>query len=55
MGVASPPVAPLANLGTAGADPAPSCFGDSAGMAAVAFRELRGERKLSDEAVARRR
>lgn len=35
----------LANLGTACADPAPSWFGDPAGIAAVALRELRGERK----------
>jgi hypothetical protein len=35
----------VANLETACAAPGRPCFGDSAGIAAVALRELRGERK----------
>ncbi len=44
----------LANLGTACADSAPSCFGESAGIAVVRLRALSGERKRG-QALARPR
>ena len=41
----------LANLGSARADPVPPCFGDSAGIAAVDLRALRGEPNVAGHSL----